>query len=243
MSLSALDIERRVSGLMLNRMQSTGQLHGLDDQQLAGIGKALKKVAKKVAKVVKKVAPIALGAGALYLGAKVIGGAIKGKPKDATPAAAAAAPVIATVAAPVAAAALQQAVSSGALPQETPAPVMQTASGPSSASQLINTAGQVATALISAQGLPSAAGDPGIQQITREAIAAELPQYLQQQSSYSGGGGGGYVSSAPKAPPGAQYEQMDEVSVTADRIKPYLLPGAIIAGLALLAVMNNNRRA
>lgn len=213
MGLSALEIENRVARVLQARMQRSGQLNGLDDEQLAGIGKALKKVAKKVGKVVKKVAPIALGAGALYLGAKVVGKVIKGKK---------AAPVAAAVAAPAAAAAVQQAVTSGALPPTPPA-----------GAQLIDTAGQVATALIAAEGMPSAAADPGIQQIVRDAIAANMPQSYGSQ---------GYVQSAPQAAPGAQYEQLPEVEITADRMKQWLIPGGIAAGLLVLLMMSNKRK-
>ncbi len=271
MSLSALEIENRIGALLEQRMNDSGQLNGLDDEQLAGIGKSLKKVAKKVGKVVKKVAPIALGAGALYLGAKAVSNVIasptkkqaKAEKKAAKKAAKvtaqaaklglAVAPAVAQVALassappPVAAAvssgeaaqALQQAVQSGALPPST-------GTGSGVASQLIDTAGQIATAVMASQGLPSAASDPQIQQITRDAIAAEMPQYMQQQymPSSSYGGGGGYVSSSPKSAPGGQIDmELPEMTVLGKKLHPWLLPGAIAAGLGLLLVMNNNRRA
>jgi len=259
MCRTAEEIEGRVLGVLLERARRSGQLNGLDDEQLDGIGKSLKKVAKKVGKVVKKVAPIALGAGAVYLGAGAIANAVKGssggKPgkyevsgkaagsvpyasmdagqlaaesqrlqqliasgKDVKDAKKKLANVQAYLGGP-AGSAMQQAIASGALPPT-----------PSAGAQLLDTAGQVATALISAQGLPSAAADPGIQQVMREAIAAQYP---------GGGYTGGTFSQAAAAAP---VEQLDEVTITAQRLKPWLIPGAIAAGLALLLVTQNRRK-
>jgi len=260
MALSALQIENRVERLLQSRMRSSGRLNGLDDQELAGIGKALKKAAKKVGKVVKKVAPVALGAGAVYLGAGAIANAVKGssggsvgKPgkyeisgkaagsvpyasmnagqlsseagrlqqliasgKDVKDAKKKLANVQAYLGSP-AGTAMQQAINSGALP-----------ASPSPGAQLIDTAGQVANAMISAQGYPGIATDQGMQQIMQEAIASNMPQ--------------GYVQSSPKLAPGSQYEELPEVQITADRLKPWIIPGAIAAGLAALLLLSNKRK-
>jgi len=208
MSLSALEIERRVGNMLAARVRNSGQLAGLDDEQLAGIGKKLKKVAKKVGKVVKKIAPIAVGGVATVFGGPV-GGAVAGsvlkkKKKKKSP---------------KAVAAVQQAIDSGAVPPQGKGNALETAAG-------------VAQSMF-AQQAPYAANDPGMQQIMRQAVASEM------SAPSSGGGGGSPGSLIPGTQP---TEQLDEVTITANKLKPYLIPGAIGAGLLVLMMMNSKKR-
>jgi hypothetical protein len=207
MSLSALEIERRVEQMLASRVRNSGQLNGLDGEQLDGIGKALKKVAKKVGKVVKKIAPIAVGGIAAYAGFKATKSLLGGKKKKAAAASVAAA---------------QQAVSSGALSPQTQGSALDTAS-------------TIAQSML-AQQVPAAAADPGMQQILRQAVAAEM---YAQQPQQGGGGGGSPASFMPSAQP---TQELDEVTITANRLKPYLIPGALAAGLLVLLMANRQKR-
>lgn len=234
MTPSTYELERRIAAHLARRMALQGQLSGLDDEQLAGIGKKLKKVAKKVGKVVKKVAPIALGAGALYLGAKAVSNLTASPSKKAAKAEKKAAKKAAKVAkqaaklglavAPAAATlALQTAVQSGAVPSE-----------PSAGAQLIDTAGKIATAVIAAESVPSIASDAGMQQIVRDAVAAQAGQgiqYATPASSYSGAPG---VYSADASP-----QELEEFQVNG---KPSMIIPALLAGLVGLAVISSRNK-
>lgn len=189
------NIERRVEQLLLDRARAQGQLAGLGDGELAGIFKKIKKVAKKVGKVVKKVAPIAVGAATAYVGgvaaAKLTKNLLTKKKKAAVPAASEQV--------------LQQAIDSGTLPATAPA-----AADPAAIAQ------QVAQMMLASQ-VPSAAADPGMQQIVREEVAGQAMRQL----------------------PGGDYE-LPEVTVQGER--SWLIPGAIAAGFGVLLLTQRQRR-
>lgn len=236
MNLSTLELEDRIGCLLATRLRAAGQLNGLDDAELAGIGKKLKKVAKGVGKVVRKVAPIAVGAGTLYLGARAVknmtaspqakaASASKKASKKAAKAAKKAgklglqvAPAAAALALqpdipPESAAALRLAIDSGALQSQ-----------PSAGAQLVDTAGQIATAYMAAQGVQ--AQEAGMQQIVRDAVASQAAQpraFEQVQPRASG------RDSAP--------DELPEIAVTARR--SWLWPALGAAAIGGLVLMSN----
>lgn len=227
MDLGTLELENRIGCLLADRMRMAGQLNGLDDEQLAGIGKALKKVAKNVGKVVRKVAPAALAIGvagtALNIAAKSKAKK-KAKKAAALVAQTAAAPTVVTM--PAVQDAAAEAMSSGAAP-------VASATLPAA----INAAAQVANAVVASQ-LPAAAELPGMQQLVRDSIAAQAQQANPYQPAV-------YQPQAIAAQDSAatgKPTELEEFTVNGKRSWLWPALGVVAVG-ALVVASNRNRRA
>jgi len=207
-----MSVENAIETALVRRAQNSGQLNGLEAEQLAGFGKSLKKFAKKLGKTIKKIAPYALGAAGLYVGGRLIGGALAKRAAARKIAGKGAAAVLAA----------------GASTAPPAADVQQAAQrGPG----LAEAATAITTAYLASRGAGAAVSDPEVQ--------AAIQQQLQQQAESGDPYAGKIPASGGSA---AGSGGAGESAAAGSSKWPSWAPLAALAGVGILLAMNSKGR-